>query len=555
LIGKLDGTGVLFRRIANPSVERSSVPHSPLDAVDTAGAKLGFAAVIIYVVAFVVGAIVMSFEMLGSRYLNPYFGSGIYTWASLISTVLAALTAGYFIGGWLADRKPSAPVLGVTVLIGSVYLLFVPRFAEGVLELVLARIDDVRAGSLLASLVILFFPVTFLGMYSPFAIRLLLKSAKNSGTVSGTVYGISTAGSIVGTLGTTFFLIPSIGSRAITLSLGTAGVISGLLLVALPRLGGHRSGPLAIVIACTLLALASTSYANERLVDEEIRAELLKRKDGQIARIETEYNDIFITKRRAELTMSFQLKGWDYTESVTNLADADDLPVRYTRTMTIGTIYPDEPKNMLMIGLGGGSISTYLGRAMPEAAIDTVEIDPGVINAAKKFFGIRETARVRYFDGDGRVYLKRNKKLYDLILVDAFQGGYVPFHLLTKEFYTLLRQRLTPTGAAAFNVHDGTKLYVSTIKTLAAVFPSVHLYPSGEGEVIAVVTASSAPDGDSLERRAAALQERYKFRFPLPQLLARRIAMPSTREGELLTDDFAPVNLYDTIGERARRRK
>ena len=84
------------------------------------------------------------------------------------------------------------------------------------------------------------------------------------------------------------------------------------------------------------------------------------------------------------------------------------------------------------------------------------------------------------------MFLNRNKQLYDLILVDAFHGGYVPFHLLTKEFYTLVKQRLTPGGAAAFNVHDGTKLYVSTIMTLGAVFPAVHLYPTGEGEVIVV---------------------------------------------------------------------
>src|SRR5246127_2247648 len=105
---------------------------------------------IIYMVAFVTGAIVMSFEMLGSRYLNPYFGSGIYTWASLISTVLLALTAGYFVGGFLADRTASLPVLGTTVLIGSAYLLALPLFAEPMLEFVLDGVDDIRAGSLLA---------------------------------------------------------------------------------------------------------------------------------------------------------------------------------------------------------------------------------------------------------------------------------------------------------------------------------------------------------------------------------------------------------------------
>src|SRR5947207_6200177 len=89
----------------------------------------------IYLVAFVTGAIVMSFEMLGSRYLNPYFGSGIYTWAALISTVLAALTAGYFLGGWLADRTASATVLGGSVIIASLYLLVLPRFSDPLLDL------------------------------------------------------------------------------------------------------------------------------------------------------------------------------------------------------------------------------------------------------------------------------------------------------------------------------------------------------------------------------------------------------------------------------------
>src|ERR1044072_4367485 len=114
---------------------------------------IAFAATI-YLVAFITGSIVMSFEMLGSLYLNPYFGSGIYTWASLISTVLAALTLGYFLGGWLADRTASAAVLGTTVLVASLYFLALPTFSDALLEFLLADIDDVRAGSLVASLAI-----------------------------------------------------------------------------------------------------------------------------------------------------------------------------------------------------------------------------------------------------------------------------------------------------------------------------------------------------------------------------------------------------------------
>jgi spermidine synthase len=513
-------------------------------------------------VAFVTGAIVMSFEMLGSRYLNPYFGSGIYTWAALISTVLAALTVGYFLGGWIADRTASVGILGASVLVASLYLLTLPAFSEPLLELLLAGIDDVRTGSLVAAVAILFFPVTLLGIYSPFAIRLMLRSPQQSGVVSGTVYGVSTAGSIVGTLGTTFFLIPMIGTRAITLSLGACGVACGLILLALSRLGRRRRvsalvGALLVAVLGSCMVLAAPTARAQSLIDLNVRAAMLKRADGRIAHVESEYNDIYINKRRSELTMSFQLKGWDYTESVTNLVDPDDLSLRYAQVMTIATIHPEEPKRILMLGLGGGSISTYLGRFMPDVAIDTVEIDRRVIESAKTYFGIRETERVRYLDADGRVFLNRSKELYDLILLDAYRGGFVPFHLLTKEFYTLVKQRLTPGGAVASNVHDGTKLYHSTVKTLGEVFPSLDLYPSGQGEVIAIATLKPALDKDTLAQRAAALQERHKFRFALPQLLQRRMENPQSQAegGVLITDDFAPVNLYDTMGKDPPKRK
>jgi len=503
-------------------------------------------AAVIYAAAFVTGAVVMSFEMLGSRYLNPYFGSGIYTWAALISTVLSALSAGYFLGGALADRTASPAVLALTVIIGSVYLLAMPSFAQAVLELVLAGVDDVRAGSLISALALMFFPVTLLGMYSPFAIRLLLSSAQRSGRVSGAVYGVSTAGSIVGTLGTTFLLIPTIGARAITLALGAVGLIAGLALLALPRR--------VMLLILALVALAAPAGRAESLIDESVRAAALKRADGRIAHLETEYNDVFITKRKNQLVMSFQVKGWDYTESVINLADPDDLPLPYAQVMTVALVYPAARKSILMLGLGGGSISTYLGRFLPEAAITTVEVDPGVVAAAKTHFGLRETDRVRYRAGDGRVFLNRDHERYDLILLDAYRGGYVPFHLLTREFYTLVRQRLAPGGAAAFNVHDGSKLYASTLRTLGEVFPALDLYPTGVGEVIAVATAAPI-DPETLARRAAELQERHGLRFALPPLLQRRIDKPPSQAADVITDDFAPADVYDVLGRELRRRK
>jgi spermidine synthase len=543
--------------VTQPSAE-ATIPHAS-SATQSSATKSSatMTSVMIYGIAFVTGAIVMSFEMLGSRYLNPYFGSGIYTWASLISTVLMALTLGYFIGGWLADRTASLSVLAVTVLVASLYMLVLPSFSQPLLEFLTAGIDDVRTGSLVASLAILLFPVTFFGMFSPFAIRLMLRSAQSSGMVSGTVYGVSTFGSIVGTLGTTFYLIPTIGTRAITLWLGAAGVACGLALLALGRLD-RKTGTAAAAILLAIAVLALPASANDALIDEKVRAEILKRPDGRLAHVESEYNDIYVNKRRSQLIMTFQLKGWDYTESVTNLEDPDDLPLAYSQVMTAASLlYPTEVKRILMIGLGGGSISTYYGRAMPDVHIDTVELDQRVIDVAKQYFALRDTPRVRYIAADGRVFLNRSKDQYDLILLDAYRGGYVPFHLLTREFYTLVKSRLTPGGAVAFNVHDGTKLYHSTVKTLGDVFPTLDLYPSGMGEVIATLSADPKFDRSVLATRAASLQERYKFRFPLPEVLKRRIQNPQreAKGGVTITDDFAPVNLYDTIDAPKPKRK
>jgi spermidine synthase len=240
---------------------------------------------------------------------------------------------------------------------------------------------------------------------------------------------------------------------------------------------------------------------------------------------------------------------------VVNLADPDDLPLRYTQTMTVAVSYPHSPGKVLMLGLGGGSISAYLGRFIPAAFVTTVEVDPGVISAAKTYFGLRETERVRFRPGDGRVLLNRNNERYDLILLDAYRGGYVPFHLLTREFYALVKERLAPGGAAAFNVHDGTKLYASTLRTLAQVFPQLDLYPTGAGETIVIGVPAAIPR-ETVDRNAAALQEGYGFRFPLPQLVQRRIDYHQSQSvADIITDDFAPADIYDVMERDLRRRQ
>src|SRR3954453_12168580 len=462
-------------------------------------------AVSIYLVAFVTGAIVMSFEMLGSRYLAPAFGAGIYTWASLISKVLAALCGRYFLGGYAADRYPSPAILGATVAMGSIYMLLLPGFSEDIVQFFAWHIDDIKLGSLAAAMAIMLFPVTFLGMYSPFAIRLLIESKHNAGAVSGTVYGISTAGSILGTLLTTFFLIPLIGTRAITVSLGILGLL-GCALLLLTASASRRKVKLGAVAALLASQIATLPPARaEDLFDPQIRQTMLARKDGRIAHLETVYNDVFVSKEANLLSLSFQWKGLRFYQSQTNLGDPDDLPMPYSRLMNIAAIFPHDIKRVLVLGLGAGSIAVYLQRFVPDAAIDAGELDPGVIEVTKKYFGLRETAQFRLIPGDARMFLNRHTEPYDLIFVDAFTGSYIPFHLMTREFYQLVRNRLSPHGVAAFNFLPAKDIFESNLRTVSLAFDhQIDLFhidaPNGESNVIALGRLDPSSEAVTLQK-------------------------------------------------------
>lgn len=203
----------------------------------------------IYLNGFVLGFVLMGFEMLGSRYLNPWFGSGIYTWAALISVTLFALMVGYFIGGRMVDRWPSTGLLGFLVLLAAVSMVLIvvpvggldkPMIEwEYLGEALIVAVGELTPNDKLnvtaAAFVLIFLPIMLIACYSPFAVRLLLVSTDASGRQVGTVYGISTFGNILGTWATSFVLIPAMGSRAITLTFAGVTMISAILLFLIGR--------------------------------------------------------------------------------------------------------------------------------------------------------------------------------------------------------------------------------------------------------------------------------------------------------------------------------
>ena len=184
---------------------------------------------------FILGFILMGFEMLSSRFLNPWFGSGIYTWAAIISVTLFALMIGYFLGGRLVDRTPSASLLGVLVILAAASMAAIPPLIEPMILTIFDVFGDGPSGVTAAAFFMLIVPLTLIACYSPFAVRLLLENTDSSGRQTGAVYGINTFGNILGTLVTTFWFIPTLGTRSITYWFAAATLLCGLALVGIGR--------------------------------------------------------------------------------------------------------------------------------------------------------------------------------------------------------------------------------------------------------------------------------------------------------------------------------
>jgi hypothetical protein len=162
---------------------------------------------VIYLLAFSGGFVIMSLELLGGRILAPYFGSGIYVWGSIITIFMLSLSIGYLLGGRLSVHNPSSSRFAAIFAVAAVLLLPLTIYAQGIMEFIFLRIEDPRYGSLLTSIVLFGLPTVILGMISPYSVRLLVDNVAESGRVAGSLYFVSTLGSAIGTLMTSFYFV------------------------------------------------------------------------------------------------------------------------------------------------------------------------------------------------------------------------------------------------------------------------------------------------------------------------------------------------------------
>ena len=268
-------------------------------------------------------------------------------------------------------------------------------------------------------------------MVTPFAVRLAIRGTETAGAVAGGYSALSTAGSIVGTLATTFFLIPSYPVNALLL-----GLSASLLLCAAILMRDRASAAIALAAAAAWVFALLTQATPPTIGGEKI-----------LARRDTPYHHIVVTQLDSSRWMRFDA----LTQSGVNIAYPNRSLVGYDEALLASLAFRPGIRRVCVIGLGGGSFSRQFARLRPDAEIDTVEIDPVVRELALDYFLYRESDRVRTVIEDGRVFLSKPGPAYDLIVLDAFNSTGVPFHLTTREFFEVVRRRLSPDGIFAAN--------------------------------------------------------------------------------------------------------
>lgn len=256
------------------------------------------------------------------------------------------------------------------------------------------------------------------------------------------------------------------------------------------------------------------------------------------------YNHIVVSEQGSVRTMYFEVDGTHFIESRWDRDYPRSLDLDYTRTMMAGYVVHPKATKILMIGFGGGQISNYLFDRFPKIEIDAVDIDPEVIRLARAYFGVPESPRYRTHAADGRLFVEEADDRWDMIMLDAFRGVFVPYHLKTAEFYQALVAHLRPQGVVVANLHTGNAMYKHDRNTLADVFSYHYNFHTERGrQAVFVATNAERPIG-AFEMRANAREVASHFDFDLLGLASRwQLLTDWDRGAAVLRDDFPPESL------------
>ena len=472
-------------------------------------------------------AIVMIYEILGSRIYGPYFGTSTLVWTTLIGVILWSLSLGYYIGGIYADRKPSLEKLSFLIFAASICMFFVFLIKDDLLYVFQQSNLSFWASTFISS-IILFFPLSFLlWMVSPYAVKLKIDSMETGGQTIWKMYALGTFGSIIWTFAAGFYLIPNIGTNVLLLVLTVALLLHSLFI-------SVEKALYVRLVYWVILVSFIAYYIN----DLEIR------KANGFVDVDTKYSRVQVrdfdhyTGQRAKM---MQIGAGNHSSMFLN---SDELTNEYTKYYHLVEAFNPNFQHGLMLGWAWYSFpKSYLNR-YPEKTLDVVEIDEWVTELAKKYFNLEVTDNMNIFHIDARAYINTTETKYDVIFWDAFSNYSIPYQLTTIEAVQKHYDVLQDDWVVILNVISSIEwekweFLRAEYATYKEIFPQVYVIP-----------VANNYEGDTVRNlMLIAMKSDILFDFSkgygnlqdyMDNLWEKEIPL----DIPVLTDDYAPVNSY-----------
>ncbi|MDP3970260.1 MAG: fused MFS/spermidine synthase [bacterium] len=391
-----------------------------------------------YLFVFTTGTAVMMLEFAASRIMAPWFGSSIFVWGNIIGVILIALSLGYYMGGRIADKNPQQSGLMKITLTAGLFTSLIPIISTVLMSQtnLLTAVNSFSlilsiVGSFMVVLLVFATPICLLGMVSPYVIRLATSSVSEAGKVAGTLYAVSTIGSIVGTFASAFVLVPFLGSRETVLLSATA-----LILVSVIGYGNKiwLYGLLLVPLGVYMVFGGTALRANAEMITE---TETLY----QYVRVQDDGERLALLFNEGLGTQSYFMKSGVLTGAYYDYLSL----IPYLQPL------PDNAE-LLVLGMAGGTITRQYDKYFPDIDITGVELDPEVVEIAKEYFALDEQD-INIKIGDARNYVRSSEEKYDIIIIDAYTNEYyIPWHMTTLEFFGELKNVLVDGGVVGFNV-------------------------------------------------------------------------------------------------------
>lgn len=501
----------------------------PAAAAATLSAESRISHWLLAAICFLSGASVMVIEISANRLLAPHFGNSIYTWTALIGVVLVALSVGAWLGGMLADKWGRVDLLAsllagaavLTMLIPTLSTVFSGSFARG----------GIISGPVLISVFLFALPAVLLGAVSPASVRFysMVNHDRQVGHAAGVISMLGSLGSFVGTFLSGFFLLSAFGVKSIFIGTGLLLLLLALVAYWMARKPATKqAAPVAAILVAGAIAVA---------VDAPVSAEVIHREDSF-------YHQITVKAPTAQEGVRY-LELDSTTEGGMRMSDGA-LVLDYQHYWRLAQLNEDLAiKRALFIGAGAFGMPEELSRVIPGSHVDVVEIDPAVIEVGRKFFKLDQHPNVHAHASDARRYLRHSEGGYDLIFGDAYNGRqHIPAHLVTKEFFSEVKGRLSPNGVFLMNVISAVQgersvLLAHILGTVRSVFPHVEAFavhgPSTEPQNV-ILLASNQSWKPWLEDRSY-LSHSQQYRMVSSRLAERQLPA----ELPPFTDDFNPV--------------